>query len=615
MPDVEFRLLGAVEAQRGGELVKIGRGSALNLLASLLVHANETVSADALTELIWDSEKPAHPRAALYSKVSRLRRALGEEVIETIGRSYILRAGPKQLDLLRFNELLSRAANASAAEDAQQALENAIGLWRGTPLSNIDSAALLSETVQGLTERYLVACEQWAGVCLRLGRPAVVAERLTSLLASHPFRESLAWHQILALHQAGRRADALALYDSLRRGLREELGVDPSAALQDLYLRILQANEPDLAAPAEHRGRWAGRRPAPSELIGRAAEQRKLAESLTNHQAVTVVGTAGVGKTELALHTAAAQAAAFADGVAVAELGTLPAQATDDIQAISRLLLSVTGRPAKPDMPASQALLDELYPRELLIIFDNAEHVFLACSRLVDLVTRSCPGTKIITTSRRPLGFAGERVIGLARLEPRDAEEMLRIRIDEYGADAGTAAGSSTLARLREHLDGLPLAIELAAARLRAMSPGDLIERVAQRPALLMIEGRPGLPHQRGLSTTVRWSYDLLTGQSQLLLRRLAVFEGTFSLEDAEQVCGYPPLAPGDVAVLLSELVNVSLVQVTDAAERRRYRLYAPIRDFAAGEASEIEIGAARASLRYTYTNMPGPLEITRSWC
>jgi predicted ATPase/DNA-binding SARP family transcriptional activator len=594
--DVEFRLLGAVQVRRGGELITVGRGSTLNLLAGLLVHANETISVDALAELIWGSAQPAHPRAAVHSKVSRLRRLLGENIIETAGHSYILRADPEQLDLLRFNDLLSRAAGAGSPEDARDALAGAIELWRGAPLSNIDSATLLNETVQGLTERYLVACEQWADVCSRLGQPAVVAERLTPVVAGHPFRESLAWHLLIALHRTGRRADALALYDSVRRALRDGLGVDPSTALHDLYLRILQSDEPVFAVSPGHQPRWAGRRPAPGELIGRAADEHGLARSLASYHAVTVVGAAGVGKTELALHTAATMASGFAEGVAVAELGPLPAQSTDDLQAVSGALLTVISGSAESTRPASEVLLEELRSREMLVVLDNAEHVFIACSRLVDLITRSCAGIRIITTSRRPLGFAGERVIGLTPLGPHDAEKLLRIRIDEHGGDAGTIADSGSMAMLCELLDGFPLAVELAAARLRTMSASDLIERITQRPGLLTVEGRPGLPHQRGLSATLRWSYDLLTEQSQLLLRRLAVFGGPLSLEQAEQVCGYPPLAQGDVAVLLSGLANDSLVQVADAAGTRRYRLFVPVRDFAVSEASDAELAAARAS-------------------
>lgn len=607
VPDLEFRALGVLEVLRAGEPVAVGKGSTLNLMAGLVVSANSAVSADALAELIWDGNQPAHARAALHNKISRLRQRLGEELIETTAGAYRLRVSAGQLDLLRFDELAGAAANAATDGDVLAALEQAIGLWRGTPLSNVGSAVLQREAVPALTERYLMACEQWAAVCLRLGRPDAVAARLGPLAAAHPFRETLVEQLMLALCWTRRHADALAAYERVRHTLREELGADPGPAVQELHVRILRntveqpetgPRGPRVAASAQPR--WGGRGPAPGPLVGRDGDQQALAEALGAHHGVTVVGPAGVGKTELTLQTAKQVAAGFAEGVFVAELGTLPAQRTGNLEAVSAVLLAALGLAVPPAQSAWEALLAGLRPRELLLVLDNAEHVSVACSRLVDLTVRSCPQVRVITTSRRPLGFGGERVFSVAGLNPAAAAELLRLRVAERGGGDVLTADPDSVVRLCQVLDGLPLAIELAAARLGTMSLRSLIDRITARPDLLVIEGRPGLAHQRGLVSTLRWSYDLIGRSAQLLLTRLAVFAGAFSLEDAERVCGFAPLAEGDVAGLLSRLAEDSLLQITSESGDRSYRLLVPVRELAISLAGADDRTAARAShLRY----------------
>ena len=273
MAELEFRVLGWVEVLRGGQNVAVGRGSTLNLLAGLLVAANTPVSADALAEIAWGEALPASPRAALHSKVSRLRRLLGGDVIETVGAAYRLRADAGELDLLRFESLIAGAAAAASDEETAATLAEAIRLWRGDPLANTDSPVLASEDVPRLTERYLAACEQWAQVSLRLRRAAEVVQLVAPLVAAHPFREPIVRLLILAFYQDGRQADALRVYGNLRRGLSEELGVDPSASLQDLHVTILRST------PAEP---------------GRDGDITALAQAAHQHPAVTVTGPGGV---------------------------------------------------------------------------------------------------------------------------------------------------------------------------------------------------------------------------------------------------------------------------------------------------------------------------------
>ena len=593
MPGLEFRVLGAVEVWRGGEPVVPGRGVMINLLATLLVSANTVVTAERLAAVAWGDRQPQHPRSALHTKVARLRRVLGTDVVETVGDGYRLRTDTEHMDLLRFDDLVASAAGLPDPA-AAVGLDEAIGLWRGMPLSNADSAVLHSEVVPGLVERYLSVCEHWAAMCLRLERPGQAAERLVPLVAAHPFRESLAAQLMLAQYRAGRAADALATYDVLRRRLREELGADPDRTLRDLHATIQSAGITGGGEPAGDSGRgqrqpsWAGRGPSPGPLTGRDADQRALAQAVRAHRAITLVGPPGVGKTELALHTAGCLAAEFADGVAVAELGALPAQRTDDLRAVSRALLACAGVPPGPAQPGPEALLAGLRPRELLLVLDNAEHVWAGCGRLVDLIARSCPGVRMIITSRRPLGLAGERVLSLDPLEPGAAAGLLRRRMAEHGRDPGPG-DDPAVAGLCQMLGGLPFALELAAARLRTMSLPALAGRVMVRLDLLGIEGRPGLAHQRGWPGTVRWSYHLLDEPSRLLFARLAVFPGAFSLADAEHACAAPPLEKTEVAGILAGLVDNSLVQFTGD---RGYRLLVPLRAFASSDA-ELGLGPA----------------------
>jgi GntR family transcriptional regulator/MocR family aminotransferase len=592
--ELEFRVLGTMEVWRRTEPVVIGRGSTVNLLAGLLVSANTVVSSGRLAEIAWGDGQPQHPRAALCNKVSRLRRILGEETVTTVGDGYLLQLDPGQLDLQRFDDRILAARGTPDAETAG-VLEEAISLWRGTPLSNTDCPFLQEEIVSPLVERYLTACETWAAATLRLERPNQVVARIGPLVAAHPFRESLTRQLMLALHQAGRSAEALKAYAALRGALRDELGTDPSAPLQDLCTTILRGTVPETklapATSSRERPRWAVRGPRPARLIGRDGDQRSLAEAVRGYPAVTVVGAPGVGKTELALTTAQGLWTQFPDGVAVAELGTIPAQDGDVAPALSRLILSAVGCPADSAHPSPEAVLLGLHPRGVLLVLDNAEHIRAACARMVDLITRSCPKTRIITTSRRPLGFSGERVVTVAPLEPGPAADLLRLRAAELGSE-DLAADPEGLARLSGLLDGLPLAVELAAARLRTTPLRTLIRQLTIRQDILTINGRPGLAHQHGLPDTLDWSYQMLDKPSRTLLTRLAAFDGPFRTEDAERACSALPLREPDIAALLSDLADNSLVHTTGSGSGRSYRLLGPIREFAVGQELD-DAGAA----------------------
>jgi len=243
---LELQVLGPVEIMRAGQPVALPGRTATIIVAGLALSPNRIVPNDALIGWIWGARQPASPRAALQSAVSRLRRLVGDDLIETAGPGYRMRASAEQLDLLRFLELTDTAADAAtdgAPERALISLDRALRLWRGFPLSNVVSPRLHRDMLPGLTERYLRAVEQRCELCLRLGRYSVVVQELSVIVPQHPFHERLAGQLMIALVKSGRRADALAVYDRLRRALAEELGIDPGEALQALQGRILRGEE------------------------------------------------------------------------------------------------------------------------------------------------------------------------------------------------------------------------------------------------------------------------------------------------------------------------------------------------------------------------------------
>jgi DNA-binding SARP family transcriptional activator len=243
---LELRVLGPVEILRGGVPEALPGRTTTIILAALALSPNRIVPNDTLIDWIWGARLPARPRGALQSGVSRLRRLVGEDLVETAGFGYRLRATADQLDLVGFDELAdlaSRVSGDGGPERALTSLDRALRLWRGFPLSNVDSPALRRDMLPGLTERYLRAVELRSDLCLRLGRYPTVVQELSVVVPQFPFHERLTGQLMIALVKSGRRADALGAYDRLRRSLADDLGIDPSEALQALQGRILRADE------------------------------------------------------------------------------------------------------------------------------------------------------------------------------------------------------------------------------------------------------------------------------------------------------------------------------------------------------------------------------------
>lgn len=603
MSEAEYRVLGPVELLRNGEAVAVGGSTALTLLAGLLLSANQVVPGERLTEIVWGERQPARPRNALHSAISRLRRTVGSEALERLPTGYRLRVGADELDLLRSDRLVAAADAAQRCgrlDEAAAALNEALGLWRDRPLGNVDCAALNAEAAR-LAEKHLALHERHAELCLRLGRHAAVVELLPPLVEAQPFRERLVGQLMLALFRGGRQAEALAAYETLSTALQDELGIRPSAWLRDLHVRILradlelehqlplmpdqQAAQAPSAASTDPEPRWRGLRPPAQRLVGRDQEVEELCRSVLRQRAVTLVGAAGVGKTAVALKVAERSAAEFRDGVAVVELGALAATGNGDaVGEESATTVAEALRCALGVQPASgldeEELTAALERMELLLLLDTAEHVADDCGRVVDLIVRSCPGVRVLTTSRRPLGIGAEAVVELSPLEPALAVGLLRLRTTGHRPHLDLDADPEGLAELCRQVDGLPLAVELAALRLRTMSLRALLRRIGRPRGLLAGPNGARFPHQRTLDTSLQWSYELLSRSARLLLHRLALFEGCFTLEQAEQSSGYPPLSWQEVAGLLGGLVEQCMVQAIRGGGSYVYRLLTPVRRF-----------------------------------
>lgn len=630
MAEVEYRLLGPVEVLRDGLPVSAGGSTGPALLAGLVLSANRVVPGERLAEIMWGDRPPKRPRNALHSAMSRLRRTLGGDAIEGLPTGYRLNAEAGQVDLLRCEYLFATAEAAErrgALEDAVGAVRGALGLWRGRPLGNVDSSALHADVTR-LEDKRLAMHEFHADLCLRLAQHTVVAELVPPLVREQPFRERLVGQLMLALFRGGRQTEALAVYASLDASLREELGICPSAWLRDLHVRILRA-DPQLdaqhprmsagvpaaqAPPAEVRSPspvsdvvepgvesgWRGLRPPSQSLVGRDAEIEELCRAVSAGPVVTLVGAAGVGKTSVALKAAQRLAGRFRDGVAIVELGALNAtgggraavgaSAAEVVEAI-RLAMGFR-------VVGEEALAVELRGLELLLVLDNAEHVAGECGRAADLITRSCPEVTVLTTSRRPLGVGAESVVELAPLDPGVAAGLLRLRMRGHRPGIDVSEDPEGVAELCRLVDGLPLAVELAALRLRTMSLRALLHRLGRQRGLLAGPNGARLPHQRAMESTLEWSYELLTRPAQLLLDRLALFAGTFTLEDAERSAGCGPLVRDDVAGLLGSLVEHCLVQTVRGGDGYAYRLLMPVRCFVLGRPAPDGVPAARGSER-----------------
>ena len=589
---VEYRLLGPLEVIDDGRPVDLGRAKEQALLAVLLLHANETVSTDRLVDELWGDDPPASAAKLVSNYVWQLRKALGGAIV-TRPPGYAIAVSAGGLDVERFESLVERAKR-QEHRAAAATLREALSLWRGPPLVGVPLASFAQQEAERLEDRRLGVLAQRIDHDLALGDHEAVIAELQSLVAAHPYREHFRAQLMIALYRWGRQANALEVYRDGRRRFADELGIEPSPALQRLEQAILN-QDPALEAPAGipqsaparisqhlHAGGMGdeGRlRPAEAEesriaarwqlrcldaasvpvdgdsLVGRARELRDLVRLLgDSSRLVTLTGTGGTGKTRLALEVAAKVAHEFADGAFFVPLAGLR-----EPQLVASAIASTLGVKE----------FAELRGRPLLLLVDNFEHL-LEAAPVISALRAVAPQVTVLATSRAPLRIADEREYPLEPLAEADAVALLTER--GRAVRPGFSPDDATREICRR-LDGLPLALELAATQLRSLAPAALLDRLDPRLPMLTGGRRDAPERHRTLHATIAWSYDLLDRELQDLLPRLAVFGGTFSVGAAEAVAG---------ATLdrLARLVEASLVR---PRERDRFFMLETIREFAAG--------------------------------
>jgi predicted ATPase/DNA-binding SARP family transcriptional activator len=516
-------LLGPLDVRVDGTRTAVPAGKSATLLAALALAAGRPVTVDALADRLWREDSPKDVRASLQNHVNRLRRLVGSSRIRTIVSGYELEA---DVDVLRFRRLSAAAAASDDPEDARALLDEALQLWRGDPLAGLPSGAFDRDEVPQLVEERLDVLKRRIDLDVAAGRHADVVPLLRDLTVRHPLREPF-WQQlIVALSASGRNAEAIEAYHDVRGQLRDELGVDPSPGLQRLFRGLLTLGP--AAEPAS------SRLPIPpTRLIGREDDLSRLIEVVRRTRLVTAIGPGGVGKTRLALEAARSIAGDFADGVTFVPLANVrdPALFADAV-ANALSLRWESGRPAR------DVVAEHLARTQSLLLLDNFEHVMDAAPEVSELLA-ACPRLHVLVTSRAGLRVRGEQRFPIAPLDLHAAVELFcelgsaarpSIRLDGPDLEAVT--------EICRRLDGLPLALELIAARIAFLEPRELLARLD--PVLPMLtEGPRDLPdRQRTMSDTIAWSCELLTAGERAVFRQLAVFEGGWTVADANVVCG-----------------------------------------------------------------------------
>jgi predicted ATPase/class 3 adenylate cyclase/DNA-binding SARP family transcriptional activator len=576
-PGPGIGVLGPVVIVHRGVPTTLRSSRQLLLLAVLIAASGRVISQDELADVLWGDALPADPTAALQSQISRLRRALGPAAswLETAGSAgYRLAGGPARVDADRFAQLVGEARAGRREPDAAlRDVETALGLWRGRPYLDVADHEAIRVAANGLEEQRADAAELRAELLLAVGRPGEAARAMDVLSREHPFRERPVELRMRALAGDGRHADALEVFAQFRRALADELGVDPSPELGRVQEEILR--------PEPSRDRTGPMIGLPgNSFLGRESDLATVTSFLERSRLVTLTGPGGVGKTRLALHTAVAVAHRYPDGVFSCELAAVTAP-----DAVVAAVVSTLGIKERAGQTETARIVEWLAAKRTLLILDNCEHVLDSAAVLVGAVLAQAPDVAVLATSRQRLGVAGEQRVPLAALPtPRGgalsgpAVELFAHRAAAVRPDFElTTANIAEVGELCRRLDGLPLAIELAAARVVSRSVGEIVADLDDRPARLTDRRRPVERH-RSIDAVVGWSHGLLGPGEQVIFERLAVFAGGFTAEAAAAV------AADDRGALLDDLNTLtehSLLHVRDIDGRTRFAMLEPIRQYA----------------------------------
>ncbi|MEW2388711.1 BTAD domain-containing putative transcriptional regulator, partial [Streptomyces venezuelae] len=639
---MRFGVLGPLAVWDGeGEPVKVPEAKVRALLADLLVHEGRPVSADRLIDDLWGDAPPGNPANALQAKVSQLRRVLGRDRVVRQPPGYRLRldaAAGDEVDADRFRALVEEARRAPDPASRAAALGEALALWRGPAYADLADEEFVRASVDRLAEQRIAVLEERAEARLAAGDHTLLTGELADLVARHPLRERLRAVQLRALYLAGRQSEALASYEGLRRRLSAELGVDPGPELASLHEAILRqdpsltqrpagrgvapeggpdvgpatdlsGDAADAADAAVRQGGSPGSPlPAPlptplTALIGRDRAVADVGGLLGSARLVTLTGPGGVGKTRLALE-AAARLAEASDAVRLVELAALRGDST-----LADLAVSVstalglrddapTGVPAAAPATPLDRLTTSLRDRRTLLVLDNCEQVVEEAAALADALLRAAPGLRVLATSQEPLGLTGETVFLVEPLPAADAVQLFAARAAAAAPGFSLVPGSddeAAVAEICRRLDGIPLALELAATRVRALGVRELADRLGDRFRLLT-SGQRGAPaRQQTLRAMIDWSWELLTAPERIVLRRLAVHRDGCTLDAAEAVCAGDGVTRDEVLDLVTRLVDRSLVVMAPgpAGTAPRYRLLESVSAYAMERLDALEDHAA----------------------
>jgi predicted ATPase/DNA-binding SARP family transcriptional activator len=636
-------MLGPFEVRTDdGVLAEVPGARLRGLLAALALEPGHVVPNATLVDWIWGDRPPADAASALQRLASRLRKALPAGLVEGQTGGYRLTVDPDAVDAVRFERLVgqaragqarteqARTGQAHPGEDSQRVrlLRESLALWRGAAMQDVglQESAAFDAAVTRLEGLRLTALEDRFDTEVGLGHGAALVTELADLVAAHPLRERLVAALMRALVAAGRDSEALLVYQRTREALAEELGVDPSPGLSALHVALLRG---ELGQRQE--SRKTNLRAELTSFVGKDADVAAVRDLIAGHRLTTLTGPGGSGKTRLATETARTLLGDLPDGAWLVELAAIGAdgdkgggpEGQGGGNNIAQSTLTALGlrdalQSGTPNAELTDRLIAAIREREALLILDNCEHVIEAAAAFAHRVLGECRRLRILATSREPLGITGEALWPVGPLAwpegdagPDEIESSPAVRLlrDRAGAvrrelavphqlDDRTLA---TMARVGRALEGMPLAIELAAARLRTMSIDQLARRLDDRFRLLTSGSRTALPRHRTLRAVVDWSWELLTGAERMVLRRLSVFSGGASLEAAEQVCADgQQVEPEQVLDLLTALAEKSLL-VAEGDGAPRYRMTGTIREYAGqrlAEAGESDL-ARRAHLAY----------------
>ncbi|WP_460717235.1 AfsR/SARP family transcriptional regulator [Nocardia heshunensis] len=619
--------------------IPIGGPRVRALLALLTLEAGRPVPVARLIDRIWDENLPVDAVNALQTLVKRLRTRLPDRVIRH-DSGYSLTLDPEAADVHRFTTALAEGRALLAAGHAERAAERldaALGEWRGAPLADVAESPGLHTLALELTDQRLAAIELRADAYRTLGRSGEVLHELAAEVAAHPFRETLAARLITALHAVGRRSEAIRTFVRIEELLRGELGTAPAAVLREALAEVRDAPpndgedtkstawqsssvRPDPSSPIEalpslRNALPSVSNPLPSALprrftsfVGRDADVDGIALMLSVSRVVTLVGTGGVGKTRLATETIEAHAGDWPDGCVFVELAVLererPGRA--DPAVVGRTILTALGHVDQRSEPGGgwlETLCHTLRDRRMLLMLDNCEHVAASTAQVTSALLQRLPLLTVLATSREALGIDGERLhpvrtlpLPAADATRAEAESSAAVRLftDRAAAVrpdfAVTEDNCADLCALVRGLDGLPLAIELAAARLQALPLREITARLTDRFRLLTSSARYAVPRHRTLLAAVAWSWELLTEPEAELARRFSIFACGATLAAILRTCG------ADTIDVLAALVAKSLIEF----DGERYRMAETVRAYAAGQ---LELSGESGLLARTFAD------------